>query len=65
MANVVDPGPTDTGWMSADQMTEFSRRTVGDRVGRPEDCANLVRFLCSAQGGWVNGQRLHSNGGLR
>jgi 3-oxoacyl-[acyl-carrier protein] reductase len=64
-ANVVDPGPTDTGWMSADQMAEFSRWTVGDRVGRPEDCANLVRFLCSAEGGWVNGQLLHSNGGLR
>ena len=24
---------------------------------------NLVRFLCSADGGWINGQLLHSNGG--
>src|SRR5256885_2766185 len=32
------------------------------RSGLPEDCANLVRFLCSAEGGWINGQLLYSNG---
>ena len=64
-ANVVDPGPTDTGWMTADQMATFSRHTPGGRVGRPEDCANLVRFLCSGAGGWVNGQLLRSDGGFR
>jgi 3-oxoacyl-[acyl-carrier protein] reductase len=65
VANVVNPGPTDTGWMTADQRVDFSRWTPGGRVGVPEDCANLVRFLCSAEGGWINGQLLHSNGGLR
>jgi len=65
VANVVNPGPTDTGWMTTDQRADFSRWTPGGRVGLPEDCANLVRFLCSAEGGWVNGQLLHSNGGLR
>ena len=64
-ANVVNPGPTDTGWMTPDQIADFSRTTPGGRVGLPEDCANLVRFLCSADGGWINGQLLHSNGGLR
>lgn len=64
-ANVVNPGPTDTGWMTAEQIAEFSRRTPGDRVGLPADCANLVRFLCSDEGGWINGQLLHSDGGLR
>ena len=62
-ANVVDPGPTDTGWMTGDQLAEFSRRNPQGRVGLPEDCANLVTFLCSAAGGWVNGQLLRSNGG--
>ena len=62
-ANVVNPGATDTGWMSASQMAEVARQTPGGRVGLPEDCAHLVRFLCSAEGGWVNGQLLHSNGG--
>ena len=65
VANVVNPGPTDTGWMTAQQLADFSRHTPGGRVGLPEDCANLVRFLCSAEGGWINGQLLHSNGGLR
>jgi len=62
-ANVVNPGATDTGWMTPDQIAEFSRWTAGGRVGLPEDCANLVRFLCSAEGGWINGQLLYSNGG--
>ena len=65
VANVVNPGPTDTGWMNAQQTETFSRQTPGGRVGLPEDCANLVRFLCSAEGGWINGQLLYSNGGLR
>src|SRR2546427_7466159 len=63
-ANVVEPGPTDTGWMTAEEMAEFGRRNPQGRVGLPEDCANLVTFLCSAAGGWINGQLLHSNGGL-
>ena len=62
-ANVVNPGATDTGWMTASQMAEFARQTPGGRVGLPEDCAHLVSFLCSAEGGWINGQLLHSNGG--
>jgi 3-oxoacyl-[acyl-carrier protein] reductase len=65
LANVVNPGPTDTGWMTADQIADFSRTIPGGRVGLPEDCANLVRFLCSADGGWINGQLLHSDGGQR
>jgi 3-oxoacyl-[acyl-carrier protein] reductase len=64
-ANVVNPGPTDTGWMSADLKAELARATPGGRVGLADDCASLVRFLCSADGGWINGQLLHSNGGLR
>ena len=64
-ANVVNPGATDTGWMSAEQM-EAVRRTVPlGRVGLPRDCANLVKFLCSPDGGWINGQLLQSNGGVR
>jgi 3-oxoacyl-[acyl-carrier protein] reductase len=63
-ANVVDPGPTDTGWMTEAQREDFTRRSPQGRLGLPEDCASLVRFLCSPEGGWVNGQMMHSNGGL-
>jgi 3-oxoacyl-[acyl-carrier protein] reductase len=37
--------------------------TPGGRIGEPEDVADLVSFLCSTHGGWVNGQLLVSDGG--
>ncbi|MFJ9736952.1 SDR family oxidoreductase [Streptomyces sp. NPDC101166] len=62
--NAVDPGPTDTGWMTEEQKTDMARRTPLGRIGVPRDCANLVSFLCSAEGGWINGRLLRSDGGL-
>lgn len=62
-ANVINPGPTDTGWMDDETMRAVVASTLLGRVGQPEDAANLVAFLCSAEGGWVNGQLLHSDGG--
>ena len=62
-ANVVNPGATDTGWMSPDQKERARRSTPLKRVGMPQDCANLVKFLCSKDGTWINGQLLYSNGG--
>lgn len=63
-ANVVNPGPVDTGWMSDDLRANILAATPRGRGARPDDTANLVSFLCSAQGDWVNGQLLHSDGGL-
>ncbi|MEU1843556.1 MULTISPECIES: SDR family oxidoreductase [Micromonospora] len=63
-ANAIDPGPTDTGWMTAEIKDAVLQATPLRRLGRPEDCANLVAFLCSPDGGWVNGQLLRSDGGL-
>ncbi len=64
-ANVISPGATDTGWMSADLKADIQSRTLLNRVGMPQDCANLVKFLCSKEGGWINGQLLYSNGGFQ
>ncbi|HEY1762324.1 MAG TPA: SDR family oxidoreductase [Acidimicrobiales bacterium] len=64
-ANVVNPGPTETGWMTPDLEARILDETPLGRLGKPEDCANLVAFLCSSKGGWVNGQLLQSNGGFR
>jgi 3-oxoacyl-[acyl-carrier protein] reductase len=64
-ANAINPGATDTGWMSETLKTDVQSRTLLDRVGTPQDCANLVKFLCSKEGGWINGQLLYSNGGLQ
>jgi 3-oxoacyl-[acyl-carrier protein] reductase len=64
-ANVINPGATDTGWMSEELMSQVERITLSGRVGLPQDCANLVRFLCSKDGGWINAQLLYSNGGIQ
>ncbi len=64
-ANVINPGATDTGWMADELKAMVKENTSGGRVGLPSDCANLVAFLCSPAGGWINGQLLYSNGGSR
>jgi 3-oxoacyl-[acyl-carrier protein] reductase len=64
-ANVINPGGTDTGWMSDDLKERIRRETPLGRVGLPKDCANLVSFLCSDEGGWINGQLMYSNGGVQ
>jgi 3-oxoacyl-[acyl-carrier protein] reductase len=64
-ANVINPGATDTGWMSEEQIASVRRSTPLGRVGLPQDCANLVKFLCAKDGGWINGQLLYSNGGVK
>jgi 3-oxoacyl-[acyl-carrier protein] reductase len=63
-ANVVNPGPVDTGWMSDEIKASGIRETPLGRLGTPRDTAQLVDFLCSPRGGWINGQLLMSNGGF-
>jgi 3-oxoacyl-[acyl-carrier protein] reductase len=63
-ANVVNPGPVDTGWIPSELAEAIVADTPLRRLGTPADAAALVTFLCSARGGWVNGQLLHSDGGL-
>ncbi|MDN0200301.1 SDR family oxidoreductase [Streptomyces sp. S.PNR 29] len=63
-ANVINPGPVDTGWMTDEIKAECVRHTPLARLGTPQDTAHLVDFLCSREGGWINGQLLKSNGGI-
>ena len=63
-ANVINPGPVDTGWMGDELREEMVRQTPLGRLGTPDDTARLVTFLCSPEGRWINGQLLMSNGGL-
>jgi 3-oxoacyl-[acyl-carrier protein] reductase len=63
-ANVINPGPIDTGWMTEDVRTAGARQTPLGRLGTPADTADLVTFLCSTRGGWITGQLLNSNGGF-
>jgi 3-oxoacyl-[acyl-carrier protein] reductase len=63
-ANVINPGPVDTGWMSDEIRASGIGQTPLGRLGTPQDTGYLVDFLCSPQGGWINGQLLMSNGGF-
>ncbi len=63
-ANVINPGPVDTGWMTEEIRASGVAQTPAGRLGTPDDTANLVRFLMSDQGAWINGQLLYSNGGF-
>ena len=62
-ANVINPGPVDTGWMDDVTRASAVAQQPTGRLGTPTDTANLVRFLLSEQGAWINGQLLYSNGG--
>jgi 3-oxoacyl-[acyl-carrier protein] reductase len=63
-ANVINPGPVDTGWMNDAIRAAAEQQTPLGRIGTPADTAELVTFLCSARGGWISGQLLKSNGGF-
>jgi 3-oxoacyl-[acyl-carrier protein] reductase len=64
-ANVINPGPIDTGWMSDEIRAMAIAQTPTGRLGTSADTADLVRFLLSDRGSWINGQLLYSNGGFR
>jgi 3-oxoacyl-[acyl-carrier protein] reductase len=66
--NAVAPGPTATelfleGKTEA-QIKEFSKIPPLERLGKPEDVADVVSFLAGPDGGWVNSQVLRANGGF-
>ncbi len=64
-ANVVNPGPNDTGWMDESIRGAVRRGNLQGRIGTPADTANLVSFLLSDEGGGSTRRLLHSDGGRR
>jgi 3-oxoacyl-[acyl-carrier protein] reductase len=61
--NAVEPGPTDTGWMTPELHERIRDAMPMGRVGQPEDAAELVAFLCSDRAGWITGEVIYSDGG--
>lgn len=49
---------------SGAQIEEFKKLNPLERLGVPEDIANVVSFLAGPDGGWVNSQVLRANGGF-
>jgi 3-oxoacyl-[acyl-carrier protein] reductase len=62
--NAVNPGPTNTGWMTEELRRELSEKFPTGRVGEPEDAARLVAFLAGDEARWITGQVIHSEGGF-
>lgn len=66
--NAVAPGPTATDLFLDGKDEETIARLAAqpplERLGTPADTANVVAFLASQQGHWVNGQVVRVNGGI-
>lgn len=66
--NAVAPGPVATELFlqgkSEEQVANFAKMPPLERLGQPQDIANIISFLVSPAAGWVNGQILRANGGL-
>jgi 3-oxoacyl-[acyl-carrier protein] reductase len=63
-ANVLNPGPVDTGWMDDTTRTALTALQPGGRLGTPADVAPTVAFLLSPGGRWVSGQLIKADGGF-
>ncbi|MFJ3694275.1 SDR family oxidoreductase [Streptomyces sp. NPDC090052] len=66
--NAVAPGPTATElfFEGKDEATieRLAKQPPLERLGTPEDIAEVVAFLAGPSGHWVNGQVLRANGGI-
>ena len=63
-ANVLNPGPIDTGWMNDAIRNDLVRQQPSGRLGMPADIAGVVAFLVSDDGRWISGQLLNVDGGF-
>jgi 2-hydroxycyclohexanecarboxyl-CoA dehydrogenase len=72
-ANCVCPGPTDTPLFrglaresgEGERITQALERAIPmRRLGRPQDVAPAIAFLCTEEAGYITGQTLSVSGGL-
>ena len=66
--NAVAPGPVATDLFltgkTEGQIEQLRKLPPLERLGQPQDIANVVSFLAGPDGGWINGQILRANGGF-
>jgi 3-oxoacyl-[acyl-carrier protein] reductase len=66
--NAVAPGPVGTelflSGKNEAQIDQLRKLAPLERLGEPEDIANVVSFLAGPDGAWVNAQVLRANGGF-
>ena len=50
--------------LSKETVIDIIKETPLNRIGKPEDVANLVEFLCSEKASFITGQIITIDGGL-
>ncbi|WP_019615322.1 SDR family NAD(P)-dependent oxidoreductase [Psychromonas ossibalaenae] len=61
--NAIAPGPTQSGYISAESEQELSERIPLQRIGEPEDIADAAVFFASDQARWITGEVIKVSGG--
>lgn len=65
--NAVLPGTTDTeGFRKtapSEVQTQAAKQSPFERIGQPQDIADVVSFLVSDRAGWLTGQKIMATGG--
>ena len=62
--NAVSPGFIDTQMLDGMDIGRLLDSIPAKRLGKPEEIAHAVAFLCSDEAAYINGQILGVNGGL-
>jgi 3-oxoacyl-[acyl-carrier protein] reductase len=63
-ANLINPGPIDTGWMDDAIRDSGTAAQPSGRLGTPEDIGDLVAWLVGPDSAWMTGQLLKHDGGF-
>ena len=63
--NAVNPGVTDTGWITPELREALLPRMPFGRLGAPADAARAIAWLASDEAAWITGQVINSEGGFR
>jgi 3-oxoacyl-[acyl-carrier protein] reductase len=62
--NVVAPGLVDTEMIRDAPLENIKQMIPMGRIGRPNEVAKVVRFLCSDDASYITGQVISVNGGM-
>ncbi len=62
--NVVAPGFIETGMTDSLPIENIKAMVPMERLGKPEEVARVVKFLCSEDASYITGQVISVNGGI-